>query len=100
LPNPSTSVAHLAEVVPIQQKAIAEGQVTKFMLARMPAADGEAVEIADAYVGYIDYCLAIDAKAIDAKRFAKAFAEICKRANIKTQRRDGRVYCVGRRLSA
>lgn len=100
LPNPSTSVAHLAEVVPIQQKAITEGQVTKFMLARMPAADGGTVEIADAYVSYLDYCKDIEAKPIDAKRFAKTFAEICKRAQIKTQRKDGKVYCVGRKLSA
>lgn len=100
LPTPGKAVAHLAEVVPIQQKAIAEGQVTKFMLARMPAASGETVEIADAYVGYIAYCKDIDAKAIDARRFANAFAEICKRANIKTQRKGGKVYCVGRKLSA
>lgn len=100
LPAPGTSVAHLAEVVPIRQKAISEGEVTKFMLARMPAADGRSVEIADAYVAYLDYCKSIDAKPIEAKRFARTFTEICKRAHIKTQRKDGKLYCVGRELSA
>lgn len=100
LPAPSAIVAHLKSNVVTLKAKRSEGEVVKFMLERMPAAKNSRVEIVEVYEAYGDWCDVKGFEPIAAKDFAETFSDICGRAAIKTQKRDGKVYCVGRRLSA
>lgn len=100
LPAPSATVAHLKSNVVTLKAKRSEGEVVKFMLERMPAAKNSRVEIVEVYEAYGDWCDVKGFEPIAAKDFAETFSDICGRAAIKTQKRDGKVYCVGRRLSA
>lgn len=100
LPAPGTTVAHLKSNVVTLKAKRSEGEVVKFMLERMPAAKNSRVEIVEVYEAYGDWCDVKGFEPIAAKDFAETFSDICGRAAIKTQKRDGKVYCVGRKLSA
>lgn len=100
LPTPSATVAHIKSNVVTLKAKRSEGEVVKFMLERMPAAKNSRVEIVEVYEAYGDWCDVKGFEPIAAKDFAETFSDICGRAAIKTQKRDGKVYCVGRRLSA
>lgn len=100
LPAPSATVAHLKSNVVTLKAKRSEGEVVKFMLERMPAAKNSRVEIVEVYEAYGDWCDVKGFEPIAAKDFAETFSDICGRAAIKTQKMDGKVYCVGRRLSA
>ena len=98
--SPVAEPAPVADIAKARQERN-EGNVAKFMVAKMPADAGAAAEIADVYASYKGWCIAGGLAPVDAARFAEAFRVICRKANIKTRREaDGRFFCVGRRLSA
>lgn len=89
------------EITPIQlPPSPSIGNVARFMVECMPAATGQRVEIADAYVAYKTWCNDERYAYLPPVEFRVDFLAVCKRAKMATKREAGKLYCEGRMIAA
>lgn len=74
--------------------------VGRFLLQRLPKEAGGAVSWGDIYKGYVAHCQAQGVQPLELPEFGKRLAELCKKASIRTEMRDGKAFCLNVRLSA
>lgn len=74
--------------------------VGRFLLARLPKEAGGSVSWGDIYKGYSAYCKAQGLEPLPLSEFGQRLSELCKKARIRTEKRDGKVYCVNVRLAS
>lgn len=74
--------------------------VGRFLLARLPKEAGGSVSWGDIYKGYSAYCKTQGLEPLPLSEFGQRLSELCKKARIRTEKRDGKVYCVNVRLAS
>ena len=74
--------------------------VGRFLLARLPKEAGGLVSWGDIYKGYSAYCKAQGLDPLPLPEFGKRLSELCKKAKIRTEKKDGKVYCLNVKLVA
>jgi len=88
-------------VAPVKPRLVATtnvepvGSVPKIMATVLEPADGERVELADAYRAYVARCKAERRRALPPEQFAESLKKFCEECGISIQRPSGRVYLVG-----
>jgi hypothetical protein len=108
LPQPGAILAapRLAPIADSRPRLVASnpinpaiGAIPKILTAALDPADGERVEIADAYRCYAQECAKESKRPVTPEQFAEPLARFCKGAEIRTKRmRDGSVYLLDVRL--
>jgi hypothetical protein len=105
-PPPAPEARPASNVVNMPSKAampkIDPKPIISYMAANVPEARGENAEWGEMLLGFRRWCAQQEPPIapMDAEAFGLALAAICEKADIRVLDRNGRVYCVGRKIVA
>jgi hypothetical protein len=100
-PGPSPVPPLSADVQLIEPpKPQAIGDVRRFLLACIPRNKGADFTWGAAYARYQRWCEENGFAPMELKRFFDEFGQVCTRANIRTEQRDSKLYCIDVKLVA
>lgn len=80
--------------------AAASDTVGRFMLACLPKAEGAEVSWGDIYKAYLAHCEKAGSQPLAPQAFGERLNDLCRKARIQTESRDGKAFCVNVKLVA
>lgn len=99
-PRPAAAIPAPPAPVRAAPARASEDTVGRFLISCLPRAEGSEVSLGEIYVRYKAYCDAEKCAPANIGDFWGRLSTLCNRANIKTERRGDRVFCLNVRLVA
>lgn len=102
-PPPARPASNVVKMVPKSSRPKIDANVlVAYMAAHVPEADGEMADCGEMMKGFRVWCAQQDPpiEPMDAESFGLALMAICKKADIRIMNKNGRAYCVGRKVVA